>query len=117
VNADGERLAAARPTAVNLARGVRRALARLPEGPAAVLAEAQEMIVQDEQANQAAATRAAELARDLCGTQPLRLLTHCNTGRLATAACARVDGDAAQGECRSLFSGGLFGQHSLGNHG
>lgn len=86
VNADGERLAAARPTAVNLARGVRRALARLPGGPAAVLAEAQEMLVQDEQANRAAAARAAELVRDLCGTQPLRLLTHCNTGRLATAA-------------------------------
>src|SRR5690349_2058622 len=37
----------ARPTAVNLARGARRAAARLPEGPEAVLAEA--LAVRDEE--------------------------------------------------------------------
>src|SRR5579863_6229892 len=38
---EAARIASARPTAVNLAWGVRRALATLPAGPDAVLAEAQ----------------------------------------------------------------------------
>jgi methylthioribose-1-phosphate isomerase len=38
VRADAERIARSRPTAVNLARGVERALAMLAEGPEAVLA-------------------------------------------------------------------------------
>ena len=73
----------ARPTAVNLARGARRAAARLPDGPDAVLAEA--LAVRDEEiANSAAmATRGADLIGELCGPAP-RLLTHCNTGGLAT---------------------------------
>ena len=41
------RLETARPTAVNLARGARRAAARLPDGPDAVLAEA--LAVRDEE--------------------------------------------------------------------
>ena len=42
-----ERIASARPTAVNLAGGVRRALAALPTGPDAVLAAAQELLTED----------------------------------------------------------------------
>src|SRR5262249_54189763 len=73
----------ARPTAVNLARGTRRAARRLPDGPDAVLAEA--LMVRDEEI--ASAERMARLGADLmislCGQRP-RLLTHCNTGALAT---------------------------------
>jgi methylthioribose-1-phosphate isomerase len=87
VHADGQRLIEARPTAVNLAWGVRRALARLAEGPGAVLDEALDMLAEDVRTNTAAAVRAADLVESLCATdRPLRLLTHCNTGRLATAA-------------------------------
>jgi methylthioribose-1-phosphate isomerase len=77
------RIETARPTAVNLARGARRAAARLPEGPAAVLTEA--LAVRDEEmASSAAMARlGADLLVGLCGDRP-RLLTHCNTGALAT---------------------------------
>jgi S-methyl-5-thioribose-1-phosphate isomerase/adenine phosphoribosyltransferase len=86
VEADAERLAQARPTAVNLAWGVRRALSRCAEGPEAVLAEATAMLAEDAAVNGAAARRAADLVQSLTPDRPLRLLTHCNTGRLATAA-------------------------------
>ncbi|MGH3909390.1 MAG: S-methyl-5-thioribose-1-phosphate isomerase [Pseudonocardiaceae bacterium] len=86
VYADARRLAAARPTAVNLGWGVRRALSRLTEGPDAVLAEALEMLAEDERVNRAVARRTADLVQELCGEGRVRVLTHCNTGRLATAA-------------------------------
>ncbi|HVV12890.1 S-methyl-5-thioribose-1-phosphate isomerase [Amycolatopsis sp.] len=84
VLADAERLAHARPTAVNLSWGVRRALAKLPEGPEGVLAEAKAMLDEDERVNRQASGRAAELILERCERRPLRLLTHCNAGRLAT---------------------------------
>jgi methylthioribose-1-phosphate isomerase len=83
---EAERIASARPTAVNLAWGVRRALAVLAAGPDAVLAEAQEMLAEDARVNRACATHAADLVLRLCPDRPLRVLTHCNTGRLATTA-------------------------------
>ncbi|MFV2088190.1 S-methyl-5-thioribose-1-phosphate isomerase [Micromonospora sp. LOL_021] len=84
IHTDAARLAAARPTAVNLARGVSRALGRLGEGAAAVLAEATAMAVEDVRVNQAASGRAADLLVDMCPRPRLRVLTHCHTGRLAT---------------------------------
>ncbi|HEX5120656.1 MAG TPA: S-methyl-5-thioribose-1-phosphate isomerase [Pseudonocardiaceae bacterium] len=86
VRADAERIANARPTAVNLGWGVTRALARLADGPAAVLAEAVAVLDEDEKVNRAASGRAADLLQELCPDRPLRVLTHCNTGRLATGA-------------------------------
>jgi methylthioribose-1-phosphate isomerase len=76
------RIETARPTAVNLGRGARRAAAQLSRGPEAVLAEA--CAVRDEEiaASQAMAARGADLMIELCGERP-RLLTHCNTGGLA----------------------------------
>lgn len=84
VSEEAARVANARPTAVNLGWGVRRALAKLPEGVGAVLAEALEMLDEDERTNREASRLAAEVVLDLCGRRPLRLLTHCNAGRLAT---------------------------------
>ncbi|MEU0514997.1 S-methyl-5-thioribose-1-phosphate isomerase [Amycolatopsis sp. NPDC006125] len=84
VRTDAERLAAARPTAVNLSWGVSRALARLGDGPGAVLAEALALLGEDERLNHEASARAAELILEKCPRRPLRLLTHCNAGRLAT---------------------------------
>jgi methylthioribose-1-phosphate isomerase len=74
------RLRAARPTAVNLARGVDRALARLGDGPDAVLAEARAVLDEEAKACRTIGERGADL---LQGDRPLRLLTHCNTGWLA----------------------------------
>ncbi|MFJ5044506.1 S-methyl-5-thioribose-1-phosphate isomerase [Streptomyces sp. NPDC088719] len=86
VRADAERLAAARPTAVNLAWAVGRVLARLSGGADAVLAEGLAMLDEDVAVNTAMVLRAADLVEKLTPDRPLRLLTHCNTGRLATAA-------------------------------
>src|SRR6267378_2492084 len=83
---EAARIASARPTAVNLAWGVRRALATLPAGPDAVLAEAQQMLAEDARVNRMLAAHAADLVLRLCPDRPLRVLTHCNTGRLATTA-------------------------------
>jgi S-methyl-5-thioribose-1-phosphate isomerase len=79
------RLATARPTAVNLARGVRWAAAALPDGPEAVLAAALALRDAELEASERMARRGADLVTDLCGQSP-RLLTHCNTGGLATVA-------------------------------
>jgi len=86
VELEAGRIAAARPTAVNLAWGVQRALAKLPQGPQRVLDEALQMLAEDGRVNRAAATHAADLIQRLCPDRPLRILTHCNTGRLATTA-------------------------------
>jgi S-methyl-5-thioribose-1-phosphate isomerase/adenine phosphoribosyltransferase len=86
VRTDSERIARARPTAVNLAWGVRRALVKVPEGHAAVVGEALAMLAEDAKVNRAAAENATDLVLGICPDRPLRVLTHCNTGRLATAA-------------------------------
>lgn len=86
VRAEAERIATARPTAANLRWGVNRALSRLDAGSDAVLAEALDVLDEDERANREASGRAAELIRELCPPRPLRLHTHCNAGRLATVA-------------------------------
>lgn len=97
------RLETARPTAVNLARGVQRAAARIADGPEAVLAEA--LAVRDEEiaSSEAMAIRGADLVTSLCGHAP-RLLTHCNTGGLAT-----VVGGTALGVVAELHRRGTLG--------
>ncbi|MBF6163504.1 S-methyl-5-thioribose-1-phosphate isomerase [Streptomyces gardneri] len=86
VRAEADRIAAARPTAVNLAWAVRRVRAHVGRGADAVLAETLDMLAEDGRVNRAAATHAADLVQSLCPDRPLRVLTHCNTGRLATSA-------------------------------
>jgi methylthioribose-1-phosphate isomerase len=68
---------------VNLARGVRLAAARRDEGPDAVLAAALALRDEEIEASDRMARLGADLVTDLCGGSP-RLLTHCNTGGLAT---------------------------------
>ncbi|MFD4357646.1 S-methyl-5-thioribose-1-phosphate isomerase [Nocardia sp. NPDC058518] len=92
VQAEADRIAAARPTAVNLAWAVDRVRGRIPDGADAVLAETLDMLAEDGRVNLAAATHAADLVQRLCGDRPLRLLTHCNTGRLATSAVGTAIG-------------------------
>jgi methylthioribose-1-phosphate isomerase len=86
VRREAERVAAVRPTAVNLRRGVERALARLDEGADAVVAEACAVLDEDETTNRRLSRRAADVLTALGPDRPLRLLTHCNSGALATVA-------------------------------
>jgi S-methyl-5-thioribose-1-phosphate isomerase len=99
-----ERIEHARPTAVNLARGARRAAARLPAGPEAVLAEA--CAVRDEEiaASAAMAARGADLMVQLCGERP-RLLTHCNTGGLAAVTLGTALGVVRELHERGALAG------------
>jgi methylthioribose-1-phosphate isomerase len=73
--AAGEQLIATRPTAVNLAWGVRRAL-----GAADPVAEAQRIAAEDVAANRQLGALGAELL-----PTGARVITHCNAGGLATA--------------------------------
>ncbi|MEU4706672.1 S-methyl-5-thioribose-1-phosphate isomerase [Nocardia salmonicida] len=92
VQAEADRIAAARPTAVNLAWAVDRVRGRVADGADAVLAETFDLLAEDGRVNLSAATHAADLVQRLCGKRPLRLLTHCNTGRLATSAVGTAIG-------------------------
>jgi methylthioribose-1-phosphate isomerase len=83
VRAGAARLRAARPTAVNLAWGVDRALAKLGEGPAAVREEALAVRDEDIAACAAMAIRGADLVRELVARPRVRVMTICNTGALA----------------------------------
>ncbi|MDL5154606.1 S-methyl-5-thioribose-1-phosphate isomerase [Actinomycetospora termitidis] len=80
--AGAERIATARPTAVPLAIGVRRVIARLDDGPAAALAEARAVAAEAAVVNARATERAADLVQEL-RPGPVRALTLCNTGDLA----------------------------------
>ena len=99
-----KRVESARPTAVNLARGVRRAAAKLPLGPQAVLAEA--CAIRDEEiaASEAMAARGADLMVELCGARP-RLLTHCNTGGLAAVTVGTALGVVHELHKRGVLAG------------
>jgi methylthioribose-1-phosphate isomerase len=80
VRAAAKHLTATRPTAVNLAWGVDRALAAWEGGGAdGALDEAERIAAADVAANRALGAHGAELVGD-----GARVLTHCNAGSLAT---------------------------------
>jgi methylthioribose-1-phosphate isomerase len=110
VGRDAERLIAARPTAVNLAWAVRRVCDRLADGADAVLAEAHALVDEDERLNAAAASHAADLLIELCGAQPLRVATHCNTGRLATLGRGTALGAISELDERGCLCSVLVGE-------
>jgi methylthioribose-1-phosphate isomerase len=74
----------ARPTAVNLAWGVNRVEPYVAQGFDAVLNEAHAIAREDAQANRAMGRLGADWIEQHVERRPLRLLTHCNTGTLAT---------------------------------
>ena len=79
-------VALARPTAVNLAWGARRVAAVRAEGFDRVLAEAHAIATEDERANRELSRLGADWLLERVGHRPLRAVTHCNTGALATTA-------------------------------
>jgi methylthioribose-1-phosphate isomerase len=103
------RLRAARPTAVNLARGVDRVLARLPHGDAAVRDEALRVLAEDGAANRAISESGSRLLLGLVDAERVRVYTHCNTGALAT-----VEWGTALGIVRSLLAVGRLGMVYVG---
>jgi len=99
-------VAQARPTAVNLARGVARTAARIPDGFAAVLAAADQLRDEEIASSARQATRGADLLAELCpGATGPRLLTHCNTGALAAVTGGTALGVVAELHRRGLLAG------------
>ncbi len=78
LSAEAERIAAARPTAVNLRRGVERALAVALSGGDPVT-EADALVAEDAAASAAMAAYGLTLV-----PENARILTHCNTGSLVS---------------------------------
>ncbi len=93
----------ARPTAVNLAWGVDQVRPAMPAGIAAVLAEAAILIEADEAANHALSSLGADWIMDAIDRRPLRVLTHCNAGSLATTGWG-----TALGIIRELHNRGVL---------
>ena len=75
----------ARPTAVNLAWGVDRVRPYVSEGLATVLERAHALAREDEEANKQLSRHGADWLLERLGDRPLKALTHCNTGSLATS--------------------------------
>jgi methylthioribose-1-phosphate isomerase len=96
LRAAAERLAHARPTAVNLAWAVRRMGRRIGLGPEVILAEAHAIRDEDE----ASCRKIGALGAPLIPPKA-RVLTHCNAGALATAGYG-----TALGVVRAAFESG-----------
>ena len=77
------RIAAARPTAVNLGREVAAVAVLLGQGPAAVEAAALAVLEATAATSHQISSRGAAFLVEACGSDPLRVHTHCNTGSLA----------------------------------
>jgi methylthioribose-1-phosphate isomerase len=98
------RIREARPTAVNLMVCVDRVMTRFDEGLDAVLEEAVAVQREDVEANRAMGAHGADwLLEKVRADRPLRILTHCNTGALATAGWG-----TALGVIRELHARGLL---------
>ena len=74
----------ARPTAVNLAWGVNQVRNRIPQGREAVLEAAFKLAQDDVDSNFAMGRNGADWLIKNLGDKRFNLLTHCNTGSLAT---------------------------------
>ena len=93
----------ARPTAVNLAWGVDLAKGQLTNGPAAVLKLALKLAEDDAESCREMGRIGADYLIEKLGKKKLRILTHCNTGALAT-----TEWGTALGVVRELHSRGLI---------
>ena len=80
------RIRDARPTAVNLAWGADRVRPFVAQGVDAVLAEARRIVEEDGAANRELSRRGADWILAATGKERVRVVTHCNTGALATTA-------------------------------
>jgi methylthioribose-1-phosphate isomerase len=95
-----DRIATARPTAVNLAREV-RAVAGAGDAEAAALA----VLAETAKTSQRLSVRGAAFLREACADRRLRVHTHCNTGALACLGWG-----TALGVIRALHQEGALDQ-------
>ncbi|MEM9561023.1 MAG: S-methyl-5-thioribose-1-phosphate isomerase [Actinomycetota bacterium] len=96
----------ARPTAVNLARMVDRVAPLADGGVDALLAEADRIRDEELAASVAMGERGADLVRELVGGDaPIRAMTICNTGGLAT-----VERGTALAVIQTLYERGRLGE-------
>ncbi len=86
LEAEIDRIRGARPTAVNLAWGVDQVRDAVADGEAEVLRRASVLIAEDEEANRTLSRLGADWIRERTGLEKVRVVTHCNTGALATTA-------------------------------
>lgn len=104
VHADADRIAVARPTAVNLTWGVNRMRAFISAGSAALSEQARIVVDEDITTQRTLGRRGAELVlqlTQLTGKAKVRVHTHCNAGGLAC-----VEWGTALGIVRALHDGG-----------
>src|SRR5450631_1893931 len=80
-----DRIRDARPTAVNLAWGVNQVRGSMPLGTAEVLRLGLQVLAEDEAANRELSRRGADWVLAHVDRQEVRVITHCNTGALATS--------------------------------
>jgi methylthioribose-1-phosphate isomerase len=102
VRADAARIRAARPTAVNLGWAVDRVVARIDDGPDAVVAEAVAILEADVATSRALGARGAALVPGMT-PGPVAVPTHSNTGALAC-----VEWGTALGVVRALHERGAI---------
>ena len=81
-----DRIRDARPTAVNLAWGVNQVRGSVPAGTATVLGLARQVAADDEAANRRLSRHGADWILAHVAKEKVRVVTHCNTGALATSA-------------------------------
>jgi S-methyl-5-thioribose-1-phosphate isomerase len=103
LEAEVGRIAAARPTAVNLSREVQAVAARIPLGSQAVEDAALEVLESTAAVSHQISRRGADYLIEACGRRPLRVHTHCNTGSLACLGWG-----TALGVIRALHAGGAL---------
>jgi methylthioribose-1-phosphate isomerase len=104
LDAEIRRIACARPTAVNLSREVIAVGARIGEGSRAVEAAALEVLAATAAVSRQISERGAAYLVQACGSGPLRVHTHCNTGSLACLGWG-----TALGVIRALHADGALG--------
>ncbi|HEY5248523.1 MAG TPA: S-methyl-5-thioribose-1-phosphate isomerase [Dermatophilaceae bacterium] len=80
-----DRIRDARPTAVNLAWGVNQVRGSIPAGMAEVVALGLQVLADDVAANRELSRRGADWVLAHVEKDKVRVITHCNTGALATS--------------------------------
>jgi methylthioribose-1-phosphate isomerase len=104
LDAEIQRIADARPTAVNLSREVTAVAARIGDGSRAVEAAALAVLAATAAVSRQISERGAAYLVQACGSGPLRVHTHCNTGSLACLGWG-----TALGVIRALHADGALG--------
>lgn len=92
----------ARPTAVNLAWGVDHAVARMDGGLIAVIDCAKKIVREDLESSKKLSIFGADFVLQKIMRRPIRVLTHCNAGALATTGWGTALGVVRELHAREL---------------